>query len=207
MSNDLLAAPAFARVAFPVLRDPASAAREDEASQRGHAAGYAAGLCAAAAETAALRSALEAESAAVVAQSRARTDRAVALLGAAADALEARQRALRTEAQETLLATSVQLAEAILGAEIRDNPASTVVAALTRALTTIDPGDVVRVRLHPADLELLDPADLVTLGVDVVPDPVLERGDARADLEDGFLDATLGTALGRARTILLGGAA
>ncbi|MGA1813410.1 FliH/SctL family protein [Frondihabitans sp. 4ASC-45] len=202
MSSDTL----FTRVAFPVLRNPLSAAREDEAAQRGEAAGYAAGLRAAAAETAALREALAAEQAAVIAHANARADAAIAVLHAATGAIDARQAALRTEVQQTLLATSLQLATAVIGYELETNPESTVVAALTRALAEVDPADVVSVRLNPADLSLLD-GQGDALGVHLVADASLARGDARADLTAGFIDATLGSALDRARHELLGGAA
>ncbi|GAA4266351.1 FliH/SctL family protein [Frondihabitans peucedani] len=211
MSEQTLApqtlAPAFARVAFPVLRDPATAVREDEAAARGHAAGYAAGLRAAAAETAALRASLLADHEAVLAHHAARTDRAVSVLQAAAASIDARQLALRTEAQETLVAAALSLAEAILDYEVRTNPASTVVAALGRALTVVDPAEVVSVRLNPVDVEVL-PADAADeLGVAIVADPGVARGGAEADLAAGFIDAALGTALERARVELLGGGA
>ncbi|BDZ49014.1 hypothetical protein GCM10025867_12550 [Frondihabitans sucicola] len=198
---------AFSRVAFPVLRDPATAHREDEASARGHAAGYAAGLRASAAETAALRASLEADHAAALAHHAARTDRAITVLTTAAAAIDARQLALRTEAQETLVETGLSLAEAILSYEVRTNASSTVVAALTRALTVVDPAEVVAVRLNPDDLEVLPAGTADDIGVLLVADAALARGDAQADLTAGFIDAALGTALERARQELLGGAA
>lgn len=198
-------APAFARVAFPVLRDPATLAREEEAAERGHAAGYAAGLRAAAAETAALRASLEAETAAVTAHTEARSQKAAAVLVAAAGALDTAREMLRTEAQETLVATALALTDAIIGYEVRTNPGSTVLAALTRALDTAEAPSIVAVRLHPDDLSVL-PADASeSLGIPLVADPTLGRGDARADLPRGFVDAALGSALERARIALLGG--
>jgi flagellar assembly protein FliH len=197
----------FARVAYPVLRDPATALREDEAAARGHAAGYAAGLRAAAGETAALRASLEAEHRATLAHHAARTDRAITVMSIAAAALDARQLALRTEAQQTLVQAALSLAEAILGYEVQTNAESTVLAALTRALTVVDPSEVVTVRLNPDDLAVLPDNASDEIGVPFVADPALGRGDAQADLESGFVDAALGTALDRARRELLGGAA
>lgn len=207
MSDTTLTHPGFARVAFPVLRDPATSLREDEAAARGHAAGYAAGLRAAAAETAALRASLEAEHRATLAHHAARTDRALTVLTTAAAAIDARQLALRTEAQETLLVTALSLAEAILGYEIRTNTSSTVIAALGRALTVVDPAEIVAVRLNPADLGVLPETTADDLGVTLVADAGVARGDAVADLAQGFVDAALGSALERARHELLGGAA
>ncbi|GAA4674418.1 FliH/SctL family protein [Frondihabitans cladoniiphilus] len=198
---------AFSPVAYPVFRDPGTVQLESDANARGYAAGYAAGLRAAAAETAALRASLQAERDAAVSHAAARTQLAVSVLSAAAASLDARQIALRTETQETLVATALTLAEAILGYEVRENPGSSVVAALTRALTVVDPADVVAVRLNPTDLSVLDADTSDQLGVTLVADASLQRGDAVADLRDGFIDAALGTALDRARTALLGAGA
>lgn len=56
---------------------------------------------------------------------------------------------------------------------------------------------MVAVRLHPDDVHLLAQA-----GVEdpvLLADATLGRGDAVADLEHGFLDARIGTAVARAR--------
>lgn len=196
----------FSRVAYPAFRDPATQQREEETEARGHAAGYAAGLRAAAAETAALREALQTDHAAALVHAAARTDAARQVFASAATALATKQNALRTEAQETLVMTALQLAEAIVGYEIRTNAGSTVVAALTRALTVVDPAEVVAVRLHPDDLSLLPPDTAAELRVELVADAGLQRGDAIADLADGFIDAALGTALARVRRALTGDA-
>ncbi|RKR75567.1 FliH/SctL family protein [Frondihabitans australicus] len=197
-------APAFARVAFPVLRDPATQAREEEAAERGHAAGYAAGLRAAAASTASLRESLEAETRAVTSHANARADRASQVLVTAAAALDTARENLRTEVQETLVETALALAEAILGYEIRTNQSSTVLAALARALDTPEAANVVAVRLNPDDLSVLPSDASESLGVPLLADGSLGRGDARADLPRGFVDAALGSALERARVALLG---
>lgn len=195
---------AFVQTAFPVVRAGGTAARDEQAAVRGRAEGYAAGLRQAAAETAALRAELIAERDAAIAQATARSAAASAILVASAQALDARQAALRTEAQETLLVTSLQLAAAILGYEVETNPSSTVIAALTRALSDVDPAEVVAVRLNPVDLTLLD-GQADALGVAFVADPAIARGDARADLTAGFVDAALGSALARAEQALTGG--
>lgn len=205
--SDAVLTPAFARVAFPVLRDPASQAREDSSAARGHAAGYAAGLRAAADETLALRRALEAENAAAIAHADARSQKAAAVLATAAASLDRAQQQLRTEAQETLVQTALALAEAIMAYEVRTNPTSSVLAALTRALDVTDAASVTAVRLNPDDLSVLPADAAASLGVVLTADPSLGRGDAQADLPHGFIDAALGTALERAREALVGGRA
>lgn len=101
------------------------------------------------------------------------------------------------EAQSAVLAGALDLAEAIVGVHLADRPHAAH-AALARA--TSDPqGAVVAVRLHPDDVRLL-----AETGVDVplVPDRTLRPGDAVAELEQGFLDARVHTAVERARAAL-----
>ncbi|MPV39189.1 FliH/SctL family protein, partial [Georgenia subflava] len=96
-------------------------------------------------------------------------------------------------------------AEALLGAELADGPTAAR-TALARALAEPHGADVVRVRLHPADHELVvsaTDADLaVPAGIELVADASLARGEAVGELEAGYLDARLGTAVERARTAL-----
>ena len=79
------------------------------------------------------------------------------------------------------------------------------VAALARVRAAdVEP---VAVRLHPEDLRALGPDPELPEGARLVADPSLSRGDAVADLPDGWLDARIGTALERARTALETGGA
>lgn len=65
--------------------------------------------------------------------------------------------------------------------------------------------EVAAVRLHPADVAVLKAVGMSeAAGVDLVPDASLARGDAMAQYPDGWLDARIGTALARARAVLLG---
>ncbi|OII23643.1 hypothetical protein BIV04_05935 [Frigoribacterium sp. MCBA15_019] len=230
------AAPVFARVSYPSVSLPGSdaattrQAHDARAEARGHAAGYAAGLRAAELELAARRAVLEAEHSDLLHRLQAATVSAVEALATSARALDARVAPVLDDAEEALVATAFELAEAVLGYELRASesvddgshgvdatargaadtvdPRSgrTARAAVARALAVTDPGDVVTVRLHPADLAQLDAAtrDSVAADIAFVADATLARGDAEAERRIGQVDARLGTALDRARTALLG---
>ncbi|TFC66978.1 hypothetical protein [Cryobacterium sp. TMT2-4] len=206
----------FSAVTFPSLQGERDAGG-DASRARGHAAGYTAGLRAAAAEVDARIARLDAEQAAAGAIGQARIDRAVALLGAAAAALHERTVPVIQEAEDTLVATALELAEAILGYSLGDADASAR-AALGRALATGATGvtgatvttgalGTIRphsVRMNPADLALIDLITRADAGVDFTADADLARGDAIAEFPDGFLDARIGTALTRAKAALTG---
>ncbi|TFC34404.1 FliH/SctL family protein [Cryobacterium sp. TMT2-42-4] len=200
----------FSAVTFPSLQGERDAG-DDASRARGHAAGYTAGLRAAAAEVDGRIARLDAEQAAAGAIGQARIDRAVALLGAAAVALNERTVPVIQEAEDTLVATALELAEAILGYSLGDADASAR-AALARALATgatgatgtRETGRPHSVRMNPADLALIDLITRADAGVDFTADADLSRGDAIAEFPDGFLDARIGTALTRAKAALTG---
>ncbi|KPG83449.1 FliH/SctL family protein [Frigoribacterium sp. RIT-PI-h] len=233
------AAPALARARSPSAPLPGSAAAsprhapDARAEARGPAAGYAAGRRAAELELGARRAVLEAEHSDLLHRLQAAAVSAVEALATSARALDARVAPVLDDAEEALVATAFELAEAVLGYELRasesvddgspggaapappDPTAEAGVtprigrparAAVARALAVTDPGDVVTVRLHPADLAQLDVAtrDSVAAEVSFVADASLARGDAEAERRIGQVDARLGTALDRARTALLG---
>ncbi|MCA5895133.1 hypothetical protein LEP48_17520 [Isoptericola sp. NEAU-Y5] len=182
----------------PVLPGTHLARLEASASARGYAAGYAAGARAAREEAAALRARLTAQDERRAAEHTERTARARQLLDAAARSLTERTVPVVTEAQDAVLAGALDLAEAIVGVHLADPPHAAH-AALARA--TSDPqGAVVAVRLHPDDVQLL--ADTGVADVPLVPDRTLRPGDAVAELEQGFLDARVRTAVERARAAL-----
>lgn len=194
-------------VTFPALH----AVGESEGFARGHAAGYAAGLRKAEAEARARSAELEAQHAAAREEGQRRLASAVVLLESAAAALHARTAPILAEADDELAAAAVALAEAILGHELSDT-ATGAKAALKRALSAPDSEAAVAVRLHPADLALLEAqlastkamTPTTTAQVAWVPDPSLARGDAIAEYPDGELDARIGSALARARAALAG---
>ena len=64
---------------------------------------------------------------------------------------------------------------------------------------------VLAIRLNPADIEVLakEGQDLPA-GLPLLADQSLSRGDAKVEYQQGWLDASLGSALARARAALLG---
>jgi flagellar assembly protein FliH len=170
----------------PVL--PGDAGDADAAYLAGHAQGLAEGRATAATEN-------EAERAALV-HARVAAEHLVAELGAAVEEAR-RQRALALDGLAAELAeAAIVLATAVVGRE-----PTTGTEALARALALVPGTATVTARLHPDDLETLDPAGhpAVTLQAD----PSVERGGCVLDLPDATIDAQLGPALERARAALL----
>jgi flagellar assembly protein FliH len=205
-------------VVFPAVEQPGRSESQDRGYVQGHAAGYAAGLRAAAAEQARLAAQRQAEHEAAMAAGRDAANHSVALLTAAAAAFQQRFRLVLQDAETVLAAGALDLAEAVLGYELDDGE-RTARAALNRALSGgaaaagVGAGDwgrggtpeVAAVRMNPADIAVLTAQGITQgIGVDLIPDSSLKRGDAMAQYPEGWLDARLGTALGRARAALLG---
>lgn len=198
---------AFSPLSFPALGSTPGLV-EAQARTRGHASGYAAGMRAAEEALQAERDRALAEHAALMEATRTRADALTALLSAAVESVNEHVAPVLAEAQAAIAAASVDLAEAIIGVELADGPTSAR-AALSRALSDVDPAAVLRVRMHPetlSALESLDPARLPE-GVSFVADATLASGDAVAELPDGHLDARIGAAVARARAALLDGPA
>jgi flagellar assembly protein FliH len=191
----------FSTLSFPTLRSSAQGDRDERARAGGHAAGYAAGLRAAEREVAARIAALEAEHAAEIAHSRARTDRAVSLLAAAAAALDASTLPVLEHAHVAVAEGALELAEAVIASELGDAGAAAA-SALHRALDGVDTDIVHSVRMNPFDLETLATLDLAPAGVVLTPDASLARGDAVTRFPDGYLDARIASALARARAAI-----
>jgi flagellar assembly protein FliH len=193
----------FSTMAFPRLRIAQQERIDEQVIARGHAAGYAEGLRAAALEEEARAARRDTEHAIVLRHAQAKIDRVLELLNAAALALDARAAPVLRESGAALVATAVQLAEAIVGAELRDSETSAQ-RALARALEHADSGEVHTVRMHPDDLALLEGATASLVGVRFSADPSLARGDAVSEFPEGYLDARIGTALLRVKTTLVG---
>ncbi|WP_349899725.1 FliH/SctL family protein [Parafrigoribacterium soli] len=197
----------FAALTFPALKHPNQDAMDAQARTRGHAAGYASGLRAAAREAEARVVELNAETTAMLNVRNAQLDAALAALDTAARQLHDRAIPTIEQAQDVLVSSAIELAEAILGYELADGPRSAR-AALARVLEHADPKMLLTVRMHPADIAELDgtapDAAHSASGVEIVADASLERGDALGDFADGYLDARIRTALDRARAALLG---
>jgi flagellar assembly protein FliH len=204
MSTEHVEDQSFASVAFADLiggagTGAAAAARRD-AELRGYAAGYAAGARRAERMLEERRTALEAvtrrhreAAAAAEAAREARLEQVLA-------ALDARLEPTLDAARGALLGAAVELAEALLGRELADDELSARAIA-ARVIAHDEERAVTRVRVHPA--EASDVALMLTgRSVDVVGDASLARGDAIAELPDGFLDARITTALARVRRAL-----
>jgi flagellar assembly protein FliH len=132
------------------------------------------------------------------AQRSMRLDRVVA-------ALEARLEPTLDAARATLVASAVELAAALIGRELADDELSARAIA-ARVAAADEERVVTRVRVHPA--EVSDVALMLTgRALEVVGDAGLARGDAIAELPQGFLDARITTALARVRRALADGGA
>ncbi len=191
-----------ARIVYPSLR-PAGAASEQAGYTEGHAAGYAAGVRAAAKEQRRWRDRMAAEQAAALATGQQDLERAVRALAAARTDLDQRTIAALQEAEEVLVRTALDLAEAILGYELADGT-RTARAAISRALAAGDVTSILAVRLHPADVETLTREGLeLPPGLPLVADHGIGRGDAKVEYQHGWLDAGIGSALARTRAALL----
>lgn len=192
-----------ARIIFPSLRS-SGPAHEQAGYTEGRAAGYAAGLRAAAQEQRRWRDRMAAEQADALAAGQQDLERAAQALAAARTDFAHRNVQVLQDAEEVLVRTALELAEAILGYELAEGT-RTARAVLDRALSGCEDATVVAIRLNPADLEVLAkeghdlPAELP-----LAADPGLERGDARVDYQQGYLDAGLRSALERVRAALLG---
>lgn len=191
-----------ARVVYPSLRTAGPAADQSGYTE-GHAAGYAAGVRAAAKEQRRWRDRMAAEQAAALASGQQDLDRAVRALAAARADFEHRSVQELQEAEAVLARTALELAEAILGYELADGT-RTARAAVERALTGGEADSIVAIRMNPMDVDTLalDGGDL-TAGLPLLADPGISRGDAKVEYRQGWLDASLGTALTRVRAVLL----
>lgn len=191
----------FAPKSFESLTPSRSSRRDHDAARaRGYAAGYAAGAHAAEEEAAALREQMRAEHAAKLEDLARVAAQAREALDAAARAVRAQTVPVVEQAQGAAVEAALSIAEAVIGFELADRHAAAR-AALRRALSGPE-GAGVLVRMHPDDVETLQGLDVVPGDVELVADPGISPGDAMAELEHGFLDARIATAVERARAEL-----
>lgn len=194
---------------FPVVATPTQSQAHADAKTRGftqgHAAGYAAGLQLAGQETAAARARHDAEHAGRVSALEARHAAEVAAVRVAGAALVERTVPVLADSEQALFSCALELAEALLGHELRDGETSAR-AALARAQGTGEVDIPVAIRMNPADLAVLGhDSGMLPETLTLVGDPALNRGDAVAEYQHGFIDARLGTAVDRVRAVLAGG--
>ncbi|MEV0896850.1 FliH/SctL family protein [Actinoplanes sp. NPDC049802] len=132
---------------------------------------------------------------------------AVNALGRAVTELENQLMPTFTELQEVVLAGAWELAEAIIGRTLRDDPERGA-DALRRAMTATPEHGPVRVSLHPDDYRTLvgesAGTDYDYNGRTIVlrPDASLQPGDAIAETGTATVDATIAAAVERAREAL-----
>ncbi|HSW10165.1 MAG TPA: FliH/SctL family protein [Bacillota bacterium] len=118
--------------------------------------------------------------------------------------LEEEYAALRHQAQLYVIEIAVKVAERLLRAQLRLAP-DTVIRVAREALAEAEGGDLVRARVAPSDLEVLQEAAAglaAETGVgrlEVAARPGLERGEVELETGTGTLDARWSTQLERAR--------
>jgi flagellar assembly protein FliH len=192
---------AAAAVPDDLLADARAAARAE-----GYSAGWAAGMRAAGERAAAEAAERQADHDRLLAEARDELRRAVGALDAAAAALEQRVLPTTAELETLLLESAFGVAEALVGAALRDD-ATRAPAALARVLALAPEGEPLTVRLHPADHALLTAdADLLgTVGrtVTLVADPALAPGDALASAGATEIDARIRDGVARVREVLV----
>lgn len=181
-------------------------AETERARDRGYADGFAQGLRSAL-ERGELQQAAELDR---MRQSHAahvrERDAAVSAVRASQDALEERIALLSELSARRIEALAVELAAAILGAELAD-PARAAAHALRRALEQMPISRWVSVTFDEADARTLqqDPDAAATLsGIEVVAAPGLGAGSAIVEIEAGAVDARIAEALARAVAALDG---
>ncbi len=202
MSTDI----AFSELRYPTIATAALEEATERARIRGHAAGYAEGLRAAEADAAAVAAHARVEREALREDAVTALTAAVDALGTATRHFAASSAPVLAAADDALLSAAIELAESILGIELADGEISAR-AAITRALSRIDEESITAVRLSPVDLAVIGAHGITVPEVRLVADPTLSPGDAVLELEDGRLDARIGSALARARARAeLGGA-
>ncbi|HET9143757.1 FliH/SctL family protein [Actinophytocola sp.] len=186
----------------PVKGSPRNAARDE-----GYAIGWAQGMREARESTIAARQRAERELEHTLRQRDERVERAMAAMSAAAGRIREITVQRSEELSELILAAAIDLAEAIVGAELSADVLGATRTAVARALAQLPAGPAVIVRLNPEDLaELTDAGDLPPSGaheVTFVADPEVARGDAVAQNKVSTVEATVSGALQRVRAELV----
>ncbi len=203
---------AAARFAVDLRREtpPDSAAVErakQQARTAGYAEGWAQGQRAAATEAQAAADRAHTHELAHEQRRSAALSQAVNALGRAVTGLENQLMPTMHELQEAVLVHAFELAEAIVGRTLHD-PEGRAADALRRALSAApDHGDIV-VSFHPDDYRnLVGTATDTDYNYEGRPvhlraDPALKPGDAVAETGTTTVDASIATAVARAREAL-----
>ncbi|GLY03258.1 hypothetical protein Acsp01_36370 [Actinoplanes sp. NBRC 101535] len=178
-----------------------------EARATGYAEGWAQGRRDVAAATAADTNRAQAAEQAYEEQRRHAISQAVNALGRAVTDLENQLTPTFTELQEVILASAFDLAEAIVGGTMRDDPERGL-TAMRRAVSAAPENGGVTVSLHPDDFHTLvgekGSAEFEFEGrrISLRPDRNLRPGDAVAETGTSSVDATMASAVARVREAL-----
>lgn len=171
-----------------------------EAQAQGYAVGWAQGRREA--QRVADETAREAQSIRREAETRrqAEHDDAVRALARAAEQVRGMLETLCETIEEQSTELAWALTKTLVGHEVSVATGADVVQRVLSVLPRVPTGVV---RLHPA--MAADPVvrELVTLGLDVRADPLLERADALVDAHGAVTDLRIGAALERVRAVLL----
>jgi flagellar assembly protein FliH len=197
------------RVVDPTLArivDDAAALATVTGHQLGFDQGYVDGLARGRADAEAQAALERADDEAALAQALERLEMLGLALTDAAARLERRAVPTYAEAGPELGPVVVELVEAMLGRELREDP-TPFVDAVRRAVAEAPHGSAVHLRLHPDDLRTardlhVDLSEIAGRPVDVVGDASVERGGAVADSGARRIDACLTGALARLRAEL-----
>lgn len=131
--------------------------------------------------------------------------RAIAAVDQAADQLDERATPGAAEVEGLIIATALQIAEALVGHSLR-NDDQRAEAALARVLDLAPHTEPVVVRLSPADHALLTECDELPgardRSITLVADPALSPGDAVATSGATEIDARIAAGLQRVREVL-----
>ena len=191
--------------------DPIDNEAVDRAKQQARTTGYAEGWAqgkrdAAAANEAAAARALAAEQAYEQRRAAALVQ-AVNALGRAVTELENQLHPTFTELQEVILVSAFELAEAIIGRSLREDPERGL-DAVRRVMTAAPEHGGLTVSLHPDDYRTLvgeagnAEFDFEGRHITLRPDAGLRPGDAVAQTGTATVDATIAAAMVRAREAL-----
>lgn len=172
----------------------------------GYAQGWAQGLHEAIESTSAERTAAQADQAVFVTRRDQRLTSAIQALHTAAAQVERTVATLDSEIEDAILAAAFEIAQALVGRELRD-PQSRSTAALARVLKLVPATEPVTVWLNPADHEVLTAAGGTALiaamdatagrTINFESDPGLATGDAIGRSSSTTVDARLSDAVGR----------
>jgi flagellar assembly protein FliH len=192
----------------PVLPERVLAEARSVAHAQGYAAGWAEGRKAAADAAAGAVADVADRARAAAVETASRVDAGLAAIVAATCRLEQRAEPTATEVGDAVLASAILLTETLVGHELAV-ARSPGLDALRRAVDLAPIGRPVQVRLNPAEYAALTAAgpaqrDVEGRTVTLVPDPALLPGDALADCDATRIDARMGEAVDRVRSVLSG---